>query len=64
MSPEPMLSRLVSFPSVVGQPNGAIIGFVREYLPGPESDRSNLFATIGPAGVPGFILSGHLDVGR
>lgn len=72
MLPEPMLSRLVSFPSVVGRPNGAIIGLVRDYLaghgvearvlPGPEGDRSNLFATIGPAGVPGLILSGHLDV--
>ncbi|MDR7126663.1 acetylornithine deacetylase [Pseudotabrizicola sp. 4114] len=71
-SPEAMLERLVSFPSVVGRPNGGIIGFVQDYLtrqgvtchvlPGPEGDRSNLFATIGPADRPGYILSGHLDV--
>ncbi|WP_029350247.1 acetylornithine deacetylase [Bosea sp. 117] len=72
MSPEFLLARLVSFPSVVGRPNDAIVGFVRDHLAehglrahviaGPEGDRSNLFATIGPADMPGFILSGHLDV--
>ncbi|NKF32235.1 M20/M25/M40 family metallo-hydrolase, partial [Pseudomonas sp. BGM005] len=31
-------------------------------LPGPEGDRSNLFATIGPVEAPGYILSGHMDV--
>lgn len=71
-SPEAMLERLVSFASVVGCPNGEIIGFVRDYLTGqgvtchvlrgPEGDRSNLFATIGPVDRPGYILSGHLDV--
>jgi len=30
-------------------------------LPGPEGDRANLFATIGPADAPGTILSAHLD---
>ncbi|MCE3250069.1 MAG: acetylornithine deacetylase, partial [Geminicoccaceae bacterium] len=29
---------------------------------GPEGDRSNLFATIGPRDRPGYILSGHMDV--
>lgn len=72
MSPETILAQLVSFPSVVGTPNGPIVEFVRDYfsghsvpatvLPGPEGDRSNLFATIGPRDVPGYILSGHLDV--
>lgn len=67
-----MLARLVGFPTVVGQPNGALIAFVAEYLeghgarvhvlPGPEGDRSNIFATIGDPGVPGYILSGHVDV--
>ncbi|RJT41376.1 acetylornithine deacetylase [Mesorhizobium waimense] len=67
-----ILDRLVAFPSVAGKPNGDIAGWIEAYLsgygiqiallPGPEGDRSNLFATIGPAGVPGYILSGHMDV--
>ncbi|WP_027167835.1 acetylornithine deacetylase [Mesorhizobium sp. WSM3224] len=67
-----ILDRLVAFPSVAGRPNGDIVGWVATYLaelgtqvtvlPGPEGDRSNLFATIGPANVPGYILSGHMDV--
>ncbi|UCI34609.1 acetylornithine deacetylase [Mesorhizobium sp. B4-1-4] len=67
-----ILDRLVAFPSVAGKPNGRIAGWIETYLmehgtqvtvlPGPEGDRSNLFATIGPADVPGYILSGHMDV--
>lgn len=72
MTPEQMLARLVAFPSVVGRPNGDIAGFIRDWLasqgvachvlPGPEGDRVNLFATIGPADRPGYVLSGHMDV--
>jgi acetylornithine deacetylase len=72
LSAEAMLARLVAFPSVVGRPNGEITGFVRHWLtshgvachvlPGPEGDRANLFATIGPADRAGYVLSGHLDV--
>jgi len=67
-----ILERLIAFSSVVGQANGAIVEWIRAYvescgaritiLPGPEGDRSNLFATIGPIDVPGYILSGHMDV--
>ena len=67
-----ILEQLVAFPSVVGQANGAIVEWIGAYLarfnlevtilPGPEGDRSNLFATIGPKNVPGYILSGHMDV--
>ncbi|MER8491955.1 acetylornithine deacetylase [Mesorhizobium australicum] len=67
-----ILDRLVAFPSVAGQPNGDITGWIEAYLagygaqvtvlPGPEGDRFNLFATIGPPDVPGYILSGHMDV--
>ncbi|MGV1771541.1 acetylornithine deacetylase [Agrobacterium vitis] len=70
--PLDILERLVAFPSVVGTANGEIVSFIRDYLqnhgaavsvlPGPEGDRSNLFATIGPRHVPGYILSGHMDV--
>lgn len=72
MSLQEILKKLVSFPSVVGQPNGEIIAWVSDFLKrhdiahhvlwGPEGDRANLFATIGPADVPGVIFSGHLDV--
>ena len=67
-----ILDRLVAFPSVAGKPNGDIAGWIETHLaehgiqvsvlPGPEGDRSNLFATIGPADIPGYILSGHMDV--
>ena len=67
-----ILDRLVAFPSVAGKPNGDIAGWIEAYLaghgarvtvlPGPEGDRFNLFATVGPADVPGYILSGHMDV--
>jgi acetylornithine deacetylase len=67
-----ILDRLVAFPSVVGSPNGEIVSWIRDYLeghgaqvsilPGPEGDRANLFATFGPAGSAGYILSGHMDV--
>ena len=70
--PTDLLARLVGFPSVVGGPNGDIVGFVADYLrghgiepalvPGPEGDRWNLFASIGDASRPGYVLSGHLDV--
>lgn len=71
-TPEGMLEKLVGFDSVVGRPNAPIVEFVRAWLsgfgvdahvlPGPEGDRSNLFASIGPADRPGYVLSGHLDV--
>ena len=67
-----ILARLVAFPSVVGTPNTALIDDVAQYLAGhgarvtrlmgPEGDRENLFATIGDPSVPGYILSGHVDV--
>lgn len=69
---ETLLARRVGFDSVVGRPNAPIIDFVRSWLaehgvrahvlPGPEGDRANLFATLGPADRPGYVLSGHLDV--
>lgn len=72
MSPEEMLEKLVAFKSVVGQTNRPLIDFVASWLgshgieanvmPGPEGDRDNLFATIGPSDRRGYILSGHTDV--
>lgn len=72
MNAKEILERLVGFPSVVGTANGEIVGWVKDYLeshgavvtvlPGPEGDRANLFASIGPKDRPGYILSGHMDV--
>jgi len=72
MNAKDILEQLVGFPSVVGTPNGDIVAWVKCYLeshgaavtvlPGPEGDRANLFATIGPKDKPGYVLSGHLDV--
>lgn len=72
MPPELMLSTLVAYPTVVGTPNGALIDYLREFFAehgikstiiiGPEGDRFNLFATIGPEDREGYVLSGHLDV--
>lgn len=72
MNPQSLLSSLVAFPSVVGTANGGLVYHVKDYLAahdiaadviaGPEGDRFNLFATIGPRDLPGYVLSGHLDV--
>jgi acetylornithine deacetylase len=72
MMVEDLLAKLVAFPSVVGAPNGAITAWIANYcrahgatvevLPGPEGDRCNLFATVGPRDKAGYILSGHMDV--
>ena len=55
---EPILADLVAIPSLPGAPNAAIVDRVRAELarhgvesaviPGPEGDRFNLFATVGP----------------
>lgn len=67
-----ILAHLIAFPSVVGRPNQAIVGWIRAFaeahgarvatIPGPEGDRCNLLVTMGPADRPGYVLSGHLDV--
>ena len=72
MNVEEILARLVAFPSVVGKPNREVVDWIASYcrshgavvsvLAGPEGDRSNLFATIGPSEREGYILSGHMDV--
>lgn len=67
-----ILAKLVAVPSLPGRPNREITDLIRALLerpgvmvhelPGPEGDRSNLFASIGPADRPGIILSAHTDV--
>lgn len=72
MTAEQILADLVAIPDLPGQSNTRMAESVRAHLarqgvecsviPGPEGDRVNLFATIGPRDVPGYILSGHMDV--
>lgn len=67
-----ILEWMVGYPSIVGTSNLTLIQRIADYLrehgaqvtllPGPEGDRANLFATIGDPSVPGYILSGHVDV--
>lgn len=67
-----LLARLVAFDTTSRESNLALIDFVREYLDSlgvaceliynAQKTKANLFATIGPAEVPGIVLSGHTDV--
>lgn len=69
---ERILADLVAIPSLPGTPNAVMTDCLARHLdragvrfsviPGPEGDRANVFASIGPADVPGYILSGHSDV--
>lgn len=72
MTPQALLADLVALSDLPGAPNARMASYVQAHLaqlgvdcavlPGPEGDRVNLFATIGPREVPGYILSGHMDV--
>jgi acetylornithine deacetylase len=66
-----LLSRLVAFDSTTRNPNLPVLAFVRDYLDGlgvssitvdHEPGKANLYATIGPDGSGGVVLSGHTDV--
>jgi acetylornithine deacetylase len=69
---ETILAKLISFDTTSRLSNLELIHFVRDYLArdGVDSqvmeDRSStkatLFASIGPADRPGFLLAGHTDV--
>lgn len=66
------IGRLVAFPTVSRDPNRDLIEHAARHLAGlgiasdliwnAEGTKANLWATIGPASVPGVILSGHSDV--
>ncbi len=72
MTPQAVLADLVGLGDLPGAPNARMAGYVQAYLArlgvdcavltGPEGDRVNLFASIGPRELPGYILSGHMDV--
>jgi acetylornithine deacetylase len=67
-----ILERLVGFDTVSANSNLALIDWVADYLDGcgvksalignADGSKANLFATIGPEGRGGVILSGHTDV--
>jgi acetylornithine deacetylase len=67
-----MIKKLVSFDTTSRVSNLELIDFVVDYLSalGVEShlihdesgEKANIYATIGPADVPGIVLSGHTDV--
>jgi acetylornithine deacetylase len=67
-----LLARLVHFDTTSHKSNLALISFVEDYLaqhglashlvPNANASKASLYASIGPAGVPGVALSGHTDV--
>ncbi|WP_166217384.1 acetylornithine deacetylase [Pseudomonas atagonensis] len=67
-----LLRALVGFDTTSRESNLQLIEFVRNYLESfdvpcaliynEERSKANLFATLGPADVPGIVLSGHTDV--
>ena len=66
------LSDMVAFPTVSDRPNRALIDWYAErleslgarvrVLAARDGGKANLFATIGPEGDGGIVLSGHTDV--
>lgn len=67
-----LIAQLVGFDTVSHKSNMQLIEFIADYLArhgiaaelfrDPSGTKANLFATIGPAGRPGVVLSGHTDV--
>jgi acetylornithine deacetylase len=66
-----ILEALVGFDTTSRNSNLPLIGWIESYLdrhgvtheriPDPTATKSNVWATIGPADKPGYILSGHTD---
>lgn len=71
-STKEILATLVGFATVSRDSNLQLVAFIQEYLDelgvaselfyNEERTKANLFATIGPAGDGGIVLSGHTDV--
>jgi acetylornithine deacetylase len=67
-----ILERLVAFDTVSANPNIGLMHYVQGVLAGAGIDsrlvpdagggKANLYATVGPTGVGGVMLSGHTDV--
>lgn len=66
------LDKLIAFPTVSRDSNLDLIRYIEAELgragvaarlvPSEDKRKANLFATIGPPGQPGIVLSGHTDV--
>jgi acetylornithine deacetylase len=67
-----ILADLIAFDTVSAKPNIALMHHLRDLLaekgvqasliPDATGGKANLFATVGPANMPGVMLSGHTDV--
>ncbi|MCQ4632685.1 acetylornithine deacetylase [Shinella sp. CPCC 100929] len=67
-----ILDKLIAFPTISSDSNVALVDYVVDYLeqigarvflqPSECGEKANLFATIGPEGDGGIVLSGHTDV--
>jgi len=67
-----IFDRLMCFDTVSSKPNIALMQFVQDLLadagvqavliPDPLGQKANLYATVGPEGQGGVMLSGHTDV--
>lgn len=67
-----ILEKLIAFPTVSRDSNLGLIDYVAgtleahgiecQIIRSEDGHKANLFATVGPAGVPGIMLSGHTDV--
>lgn len=67
-----ILGKLVGFDTTSRNSNLPCIAWIEDYLSShgvrservvdPTGTKANLWATIGPADVPGYVLSGHTDV--
>lgn len=72
MTTQGILRDLIAFPTISADPNRALIDYCADLLKNIGADvtiiedetkkKANLYATIGPSGVPGVLLSGHTDV--
>ena len=67
-----ILDRLIAFDTVSHRSNLPLIQYVRDLLaeygiactliPDATGEKANLLARVGPEGIPGVVLSGHVDV--
>ncbi len=67
-----IFARLMAFDTVSAKPNLGLMTYVRDLLaeagiaavliPDPAGGKANLYATVGPVGIGGVMLSGHTDV--
>ena len=72
MNSTELLAELIGFDTVSRNSNLELVARVEEYLaghgvesrriPDETGEKASLIATIGPADVPGYVLSGHTDV--